>query len=523
MIITICLSTCFICLLISYLLTIHYSYNYFKSRHIPGPPHEFFFGHLRRLWSTKRYSKQIQEWTHQYGSIYGLYEGTRPLYIVSDVNFLQEVFIKQFSSFHSRRVLFLARMGVGTPENLFGSSGSTWRRQRLIVNPTFSLNKMKLMLPIVNQCIDILMNKLSILYENNEEFNIYDMFKRMTMDVIWRSGFGIESDMQNDIENIYLKKSAEVIEINYDKLFVVRLSNLMPFLKPFLRILVIFQLKLIQTIGKKISFINHFIEELAPFWIINQAKEIINYRKEHLNEQKRNDLLQLMIDATISNDKDKIENMDEEIEQKKLYSDEIAGNILIFMIAGYETTSTTLAYCIYILATKANIQEKLFNEINQHKNEYEDDYDLITNLSYIDLFIREVLRIFPIIIQSTSRECNKTTTICGHEIEKGSVIQADILTIHFHSDIWGPEDPNEFIPERHLTKRHPVSWMAFGIGPRNCIGMRFAIMELKICLTRLLNQYEILPGDKLEEHFKLTELTVINPEAIFIKLKKRIY
>jgi cytochrome P450 len=113
--------------------------------------------------------------------------------------------------------------------------------------------------------------------------------------------------------------------------------------------------------------------------------------------------------------------MGEEIGEKNLRPDEIVGNILIFMIAGYETTSTTLAYCTYILATKPDIQEKLIAEIDAHlgQKEYEDDYDLVTNMSYIDIFIREVLRVFPIIIQSTSRECNKTTTICGHQIEKG--------------------------------------------------------------------------------------------------------
>jgi cytochrome P450 len=103
----------------------------------------------------------------------------------------------------------------------------------------------------------------------------------------------------------------------------------------------------------------------------------------------------------------------------------------------------------------------------------------------------------------------------------GSVIQADILSIHFNRDLWGPDDPHEFIPERHLIKRHPISWMAFGNGPRNCVGMRFAIMELKICLTRLLSQYKILAGDKLEDNFHLTELSVIHPKAIFIKLIDR--
>ncbi len=103
----------------------------------------------------------------------------------------------------------------------------------------------------------------------------------------------------------------------------------------------------------------------------------------------------------------------------------------------------------------------------------------------------------------------------------GSFIQPDILTIHYNPDLWGPEDPNLFIPERHSVKRHPVAWMPFGVGPRNCVGMRFALMELKMCLIRLLRQYRILPGDKIEEGFKLVERIVIQPDAIFVKLQRR--
>ena len=112
--------------------------------------------------------------------------------------------------------------------------------------------------------------------------------------------------MQHEIDNIYLKKSAEVVELNYDKLFVIQLSNLMPFLKPFLITFSIYQLKIIRTLGRIFPFMNYFMEELAPFWIINRAQEIVDHRKRHSSEKKRIDLLQLMIDAEAPDEKDKL-------------------------------------------------------------------------------------------------------------------------------------------------------------------------------------------------------------------------
>ncbi len=190
---------------------------------------------------------------------------------------------------------------------------------------------------------------------------------------------------------------------------------------------------------------------------------------------------------------------------KVLHTDETISNIFVFMVAGYETTSTALAYSTYILATMPDIQERLMEEIDQndwdHINE-EDAFETATNLSYLGFiglkFIIHLSFAF-----------------------SGSAIQPDVFTIHYNPDLWGPEDPNLFIPERHAVKRHPVAWMPFGVGPRNCVGMRFAFAELKMCLIRLLRQYRILPGDKIEEGFQRTERLVIQPDAIFVKLEKR--
>jgi len=96
-----------------------------------------------------------------------------------------------------------------------------------------------------------------------------------------------------------------------------------------------------------------------------------------------------------------------------------------------------------------------------------------------------------------------------------------VFSIHYDPDLWGPEDPNIFLPERHSTRRHPMAWIPFGAGTRSCVGMRFALMEIKMCLIRLLRQYTILPAANIEQGFQRNEEFVIQPDAIFIKLEKR--
>ncbi len=178
---TLILLTVVVCLVFSYLWNVKSQYDYFKRHGLSGPPSTFLFGHYLTFWSTRSYSRQLEKWTKQYGPIYGLFEGTRPLYVVSDVDFLQEVYIKQFGSFHSRRVPFIMRPIASQKVHMLAADGATWRRQRHVINPTFSTAKLKLMSPLVSQCIQSLMNKLA---ENKDEFNIYEMYKRLTMDVI---------------------------------------------------------------------------------------------------------------------------------------------------------------------------------------------------------------------------------------------------------------------------------------------------------------------------------------------------
>ncbi|CAF4576422.1 unnamed protein product, partial [Rotaria sp. Silwood2] len=483
-------------------------------RNIPGPPPKLFFGHYLSIWSTLSFNRQIPEWTRKYGSLYGIFQGTRPIYVASDVDFLQEVFIKQFSLFHSRPMNFLVRMLKSNAPGLASAHGNQWRRQRHVINPTFTTVKLKMMTPLMNKFIGpIVPEKFSSAEGLGTEIEL-----KKCVSIVGHCAFGIDTDLQNDIDNMYMKKSLASFVGDPEKMFMVRLANLMPWLIPVLIKIMNSLIALINLLHKLMPSIMVNVEGPPQLWIFKQIDNVVKQRLR--SENKRIDLLQLMLDSSTQEEIKDDEN--DEFMSKKLHYKEVLMNAVTFVNAGFETTSLSLARATYRLAKHPNIQAKLQAEIDEHwKDELDIDYDIINDMKYLDMFIREVLRINSSTHRISSRECSQSTIVCGHHIEKGSIIQADRYTIHRNIDLWGPEDPNEFIPERHLVKRHPLAFMPFGIGPRNCVGMRFALMELKMALANILHKYTILPGNELEEGMKIQENITLSPEAINIRIRKR--
>ena len=140
------------------------------------------------------------------------------------------------------------------------------------------------------------------------------------------------------------------------------------------------------------------------------------------------------------------------------------------------------------------------------------------------MFIKEVLRYYPTVITAVSRRCTKATKIKVINIPEDLTIAVDVLSIHFDADLWGPVDPYVFYPERFSRniKRNPLAFMAFGNGPRNCIGMKFALIELKIALVKLLLNFEIHPTKSTGDKIELIEGVIRSPKnGINIHLKKR--
>ncbi|KAJ8944235.1 hypothetical protein NQ314_009512 [Rhamnusium bicolor] len=171
---------------------------------------------------------------------------------------------------------------------------------------------------------------------------------------------------------------------------------------------------------------------------------------------------------------------------RTLTIEEIAAQSFVFFIAGFETSSTTMTFALYELATHQDLQEKVRNEIKtvlaKHDNQI--TYDSLSELKYMKQVIdgnifpfSETLRKYPAVPLIT-RECVEDYKVPGEDviIEKGTRVFLPIVGIHYDEEYY--KNPEVFDPERfnEENKQHLPHYahLPFGEGPRICIGKYFS-------------------------------------------------
>ena len=173
-----------------------------------------------------------------------------------------------------------------------------------------------------------------------------------------------------------------------------------------------------------------------------------------------------------------------------------------FMFEGHDTTASSLSFILYLLAIHPEIQTKLQSEIDASFNIEGSVTDKITNMKYLDCVIKEGLRLHPPIL-FMARLVEKDEQIGDLLVPKGTEILITPGAVHRNPEYW-PE-PDKFIPERfndeENMKRDPFTYNPFSAGPRNCIGKRFALLELKTLVYHVLTEFRLTssqPYDELE-------------------------
>lgn len=166
-------------------------------------------------------------------------------------------------------------------------------------------------------------------------------------------------------------------------------------------------------------------------------------------------------------------------------------NAFVIFLAGFDAPSIAMASIAYCLALNPDVQDKLIAEIRDyHRNHSEITYENVHELKYLDAVIHETLRLYPPVMR-TERRAVADIEFEGLKVPKDTIAVLPSYVMHRDPKLW--EEPEEFRPERFFAenrhKYHPFAYIPFAGGLRNCLGIRFAMTELKVIYVRLLQRF----------------------------------
>uniref|UniRef100_A0A8P0PEN0 Cytochrome P450 3A n=1 Tax=Canis lupus familiaris TaxID=9615 RepID=A0A8P0PEN0_CANLF len=464
-----------------------YTHGLFKKLGIPGPTPLPFLGTV--LGYRNGFCDFDEKCFRKYGRMWGFYDGRQPVLAIMDPDMIKTVLVKECYSVFTNRRSFGP---VGFMKSAITvSEDEEWKRIRTLLSPTFTSGKLKEMFPIIGQYGDMLVRNLRKEAEKGKAISLKDIFGAYSMDVITSTSFGVNIDSLNNPQDPFVENAKKLLKFDFPDPFLLSII-LFPFLTPLYEMLNIWL----------------FPKKITDFF----TKSVKRMKESRLKDKQKHrvDFLQLMINSQNS----------KEMNTHKALSDlELVAQSIIFVVAGYETTSTSLCLLMYELATHPDVQQKLQKEIDAtFPNKAAPTYDTLVQMEYLDMVLNESLRLYPITGRLV-RVCKKDVEISGVFIPKGTVVMVPTFTLHQDPDIW-PE-PEKFQPESRFSKKNkdsinPYTYLPFGTGPRNCLGMRFAIMNMKLALIKVLQNFSFKPCKETQIPLKLSSQGLIRPEEPII-------
>ena len=473
------------CIIILWLVYTHYFKPYYTIKRrvrLSGPKPRIYSGNYSEI-EKLGVIGSTAKWMSSYGPTYICYYGIRPMIMTQDLEIIKSVMVKNFDCFVNRPY-FPALLRRANVQDLSLLRGSQWRRVRRIVTPAFSTKKLKMMAPIIQECCKRLKNKMAAVSDTESSVNVSQWFKMFTMELILATAFS--RDVSSEGENPLARVAASLYESGKGTTNRPRLDRLLSILSHFP-----WSEPILKYFARRTKAAQNwdYLEETALKLIEDRRNTMTT------TESRVQDFLQVLLEV--------YDKSEETKSNRYLDNEEILVSVTSMILVGYETTSSTLSYTAYLLALNPTIQDRLVREINDYYDVNPDSslYDAAENIEYVTMVLYESLRMYPP-VHRTFRECTQTCAVNDELIiEKGFYVGFPNFSLHRNPEYW--PNPEKFDPERfnpNNEQSYPTfAYLPFGEGPRNCIGKRLALMNVKMTLITILKDL----------HFKKTTDTEV--------------
>lgn len=353
-------------------LIVQYVFSYWKRRGVKFVPPSFPFGNFGPVFLQKLSWAELgsQLYNSTTDPFIGAFSLLRPTLIVRDPQLIRCVLTKDFQHFVSRGVHHDEERDP-LSATLFAIGGEKWKNLRVKMSPTFTSGKLKAMFSTLVDCGDILQRYMDRLVAENQTVELRELSARYATNVIASVGFGVDINCIDNPDTAFRKYGRKFFAMN---------------LKNGLRFLAMFNFPQILR-AFKIRLVDADIED----FMMSVVKKTMDFREK--NNIVRKDFFQLLIqlrntgNVQLDDQWETVITNDEK--GKKLSLNEMAAQAFVFYIAGFETTSTTMAYCTYEIARHPEIQRRIHDEIDEvlRKHDGKITYDSVSDMKYLECCI----------------------------------------------------------------------------------------------------------------------------------------
>ncbi|XP_050086156.1 cytochrome P450 4d10-like [Anopheles aquasalis] len=442
----------------------------------------------------------------EYGDCFRVWLGTQLVIVVNDPKDIEVVLSSPKYIDKSTEYDFI-RPWLG--EGLLTSAGRKWHTHRKVITPTFHFKILEQFVEIFDRQSTTFVQMLKPFAESGKSFDIFPQVTLCALDVICESAMGTKVDAQLHSTSTYVlavKEISNLIQLRfYDFLirynFFFRLSSNSRKQKKVLKILHNYTDSVISDRRKQLANASNTGGSEKP-------------NDHDLGIKRKMAFLDMLLQSTVDG--------------RPLTDLEIREEVDTFMFEGHDTTTSAISFLLQSLAKNPAIQQKVFDEV---RNIVGDDRTqpvtmaMLNEMSYLDLVIKETLRLYPS-VPMIGRKMYQTTEINGKIYPAGAnVIIMPFFVGRSSKYYTNPEkfDPERFNVETSAEKTNPYRYIPFSAGPRNCIGQKFAVAELKSLVSKVLRHYEILPPTEQWDESFIAELILRPEHGTFVRLKQRMY
>ncbi|GAB6023574.1 Cytochrome P450 4V2 [Chamberlinius hualienensis] len=366
---------------------------------------------------------------------------------------------------------------------LVTSDVSIWHKHRKLINPTFSIGMLNEFCETMNKQANVFVELIKNRSQkcNYQPFDICPFVSRCALDIITETIMGEDVNAQLNEDSQYPKAVDHAVHavLNFAKFSIVPNSLCRWALKKEEKV----SLKFIE------DFTDKLIEKQRKKIEIGQSiKNVNSINEDESNGVKRRlALLDLLLVNSVNNNENTPSN---------LSNQEIRDELTTFIIAGHETTSCAISFVLLCIAAFPQIQIKINEELDSIF-ETDDNNPEVTpkhmqKMKYLNCVIKESIRLISP-VPNYGRNLNEAIDICGYKIPAGTDVCLLVSFLHRNPSVFQNPDsfnPDRFLPENSVN-RDPFDYLPFSTGLRNCIGQKYAMMEIKVVTAKILRRFWI--------------------------------